>query len=72
MDKNRTTRIALRCTPTELVNINRLAASLGLDTAVFIRQAIVIAATKAKLQPSWRNAYYNAIGSENCVFPWKD
>jgi len=70
MDKNRTTRIALRCTPDELQNITALAATYGLPVADFIRQAIIIAAAKAQIPRTWQNAYYKALDAPDGIYPW--
>ena len=67
---NRTKRIALRCTPDELDNMDSLASMYNLSTADLIRQAVIIAATKAPDQAKWRRAYTNALENPNEIFIW--
>jgi len=71
-NKNRTTRIALRCTPTELDNIALLAAYYGLPTADFIRQAIVIAVSFRPLRHGWRLAHAKALDTADHDNPRSD
>ena len=50
----RTTRIALRCTPKEHEVITKLASKYKLSVAEFVRQAILISVTMAPKPIRWR------------------
>jgi len=57
----RTTRIALRCTPKERKTIAKQAAKYGLSVSVFIRQAIMIATFHEPNAYEWRKHHNEAI-----------
>jgi len=66
----RTTRIALRCTPTELKTIDKLAKKHELSIADFIRQSIIIALAGTADGTKWRHHYNKALETFNDNIPW--
>lgn len=60
MNKNRTSRIAVRCSEEELRNLMAIAAEFNRTFADLVREAITIAYAKAPTERAWKRALLRA------------